>query len=209
MGFRTPKQNNELKTALEEDFVKAQGQAEKTEGALGVAGSSRRTRRDPSSFTAKGIRVGGKIIGQKELADSEKAINKTIESLVKRNKFKTQQEEFKFRTELKDKFNKTRTLIIKAGLKFDQTMANEQMEFQNRMATINMFGGFAKGIGTFAGHSMGRSGSLMGAESGNVDPNFVGDPEGEHRFLQNQELQSHINLSEGARRDVRSKPSPF
>jgi len=171
MGLRTPKESHELRKSLEEDYNKAQEQSKKSESALGVE-TARRSSKDPSSFRAKGIRIGNKVIGQKELAESERAINDTIDQLAKRSNFKNQQDAFQFKMGLREKFNKTRNLIIKSGLKFESDIRAQESSFDNRVAMINAYTGVAGGIGKMAGF-----GSGGGSSKEKPSTDYIGDPE--------------------------------
>ena len=123
-------------------------------------------------FEPKALRIKGKLVGQKELAD----LNRQIQDTVKELTFQVGQVEggkqALFRRELTNRFNASRDLVLRSGLELEKRLTSEKLDLEDRQALIQGFMSAASGIG-FLGATKGRSlftsGNVASREGSNVN----------------------------------------
>lgn len=170
MGLRQPKATigtEELRKDLMAERARSEEQAKGQAAGLGISGPKTVKQAGERSFEARGLRIGGQLVGQRELARAKSAINDTVEDLVRRSNFVNAAQEAEFRREQKRKLNSVMNLIAESGMQFEQQVAGAQAGFNERIALFNALGGLAEGVGTFAG----RSGAFK-----RTDESAIGDP---------------------------------
>jgi hypothetical protein len=134
----SPIENEKFKQGLIQDLADAQSMNQQTAQGMGKI-------EEDHTFEPRAVRIKGKAVAENELADTRKAINKTVEDLVSQSGITDEIEEGKFRIGLQRKLNKYRMSAIQHALILEKEMKVRGLNQEKQQALINAFAGIAEG----------------------------------------------------------------
>lgn len=142
MGLRAQIDPEKLRSQLAADIETGQEATQRAQESLGAPDSGSRER-----VRIKGIRVGGQIIGQKEIAKAQRTFSRLTDDLIRQSGLTNQQEIQQKRLELQKKFNQVQTMALEAGLRLNQSIAGAGLAQDERFNLLRSLSGAASGIG--------------------------------------------------------------
>lgn len=177
----------------ETDLLK--GLAEDVSKAREVVGSSRAgkgvSEREPElGFDPKAIRFQGKVIGQKQLAQSRNLLNKAIDHLASERQFLNQDERTKFKTEIQKRAREFQFKMFKQGLEIEKNLFKKKISGEQAQQQRQLFGSLVENAIT-AGFLAVPSGKVQ--QPGSKRFGGIGEPSAEGL----RELDEFSNIPSG------------
>lgn len=120
---QSPIEQAKLIEGMQKDLADAESSYSSSEMGRGVVEAPGAS--DKRSFRPKAIRIKGKVIAQKELAEAHKAMDEAIQYLTENQNFKNQSERNAFKHELTKKMNQFQLDMLRQG-------AQAEFEFKKR-----------------------------------------------------------------------------
>jgi len=134
--------DRELMAGLQKDISGAEKLVERSAEGKGIA----RPKGETGVFAPRAIRIKGKLVGQKELANTARSFDKAIEELTKNVQFQSAEERTQAKQSLKTKFNEFQLESLKRGLEFESGIKERFRNQAERQAQNEMFANITAGV---------------------------------------------------------------
>ena len=134
----------ELDGKLLNEFALAQERTQK--GKLAI-GAPNQPDDEQIGFMPKAIRMGKKLIAEKELAEMDQVFRDSMREYDRTANFKDAQTRNRSMIEMKKRFSKVRDTLFTQGLAFQKKIAMEKIEAQEEAFLWEQLGGVAQGLG--------------------------------------------------------------
>lgn len=117
----------DLRSRLFEGFGKAQERATQKEEAIGIA-KTPESGGYKEAARIKGIRIGNRMVAEKELRDFDNALNMAQKEYINHATHYSEIQNASARTRMNQNYNKIRDGIIRQGIEIDKKMAEEKLD---------------------------------------------------------------------------------
>jgi 3-oxoacyl-(acyl-carrier-protein) synthase len=144
----SPMEEEKFKQGLVDDLANAQ--------AMAKQGSAAKNVEDPE-FEPRAFRVQNKVIGEKEMSQARRTINKTIEDLLGESGIVDEIEENKFRINMQRKMNKFKMMAIRSALEAERMARMKNMDQEKSQALMRGIAGAVGGIAQMTVSRMGKT----------------------------------------------------
>jgi len=134
----------ELESRLAGDYQQAQKRVGDFTTAVGIDQPTGERR---ERLQAKGLRIKGKLIGQKELAEMDLNMNNLISDLSKEVEFTNLQEQSEFKITRMKAYNKFREDLMRSGIMLEAQMKESVLDAETSAKIQEQFTGVAKAAG--------------------------------------------------------------
>lgn len=165
----TKDSKNLFRSQITEEVEAAKSSFAQTQKEMGVGGPQGQAIANKNLL--KGIRVGGKIVAQKELQEHLDVTERVIQDLVQTAGFADQAMASKYEAELRIKINDAREDMLKKALQAKRELVKREIDKNKRSAFASTLGSVA---GALAGTIIAPGvGTLAGAGAGGAAGGFV------------------------------------
>ncbi len=162
---QSPIEQAKLLEGMMKDLSQAEATQSSTEmgrGSVEAPGTN-----DKRSFRPKAIRIKGKVLAQKELADAQKTMDQAIQYLTENQQFKNQSDRNAFKHELTKKMNQFQLDMLRQGAQMEFEFKKRGLERSEQEAMISMFSDAVSGASMAAiGFSKSKKSGGMGSDGG-------------------------------------------
>lgn len=159
-----------FKQGLLEDLVAAENRLSNSQVARGGVDGNRGAR----NFRIKGMRYKGKLIAQRELEESQRAMDDVIEQYIQGAGFTDELEAQKHRVMMKRQLNDAQQKIVRAGGHVNQALGRAKADQMQEQATMSAYSSAIKGATALAvGGFTGGAGGFKGNPSVNAQYNIA------------------------------------
>lgn len=139
---QSPLDQQRLAQGLQQDLAQAQATVNSGEQGTGVTTAPDS---NPQSFGAKAVRIQGKIVGEKEMADAKAAFDKALQYRLENGQFANNLEKQRFASQMQREFNDFQLKILNAGAQMEYAHRGAMMDEEQRGQMINSFMGAVQG----------------------------------------------------------------